>query len=180
MTWIDWIICVPLAYGFYKGFTKGFIIEFATLIALLLALYCGVKLTDFASKFLIDKFNLQTGFISIIAFACVFLCILVSVFSIAKLLELIVKITMLSLINKIFGGIFGLFKYGVLTIFLIYLLHSFNVKFNFYSEQTTSKSMLYNPSLRLSKGVITLYGDAKDVLNNFNVKPLDLKLNSEK
>ncbi len=164
MTWIDLMICLPLIYGIYKGFTKGLILELASFLALILALYGGVKLTDFVSKFLISKFHLETTFISIISFTCVFICILVSVFVLAKILEGFIKIAMLSLFNKILGAVFGLLKYVIILIFIIYFIDSFNTRFNFYSEQSIAKSKLFKPALRLSKAVVNIYSDNKNLL----------------
>ena len=164
------MICLPLIYGIYKGFTKGLILELASFLALILALYGGVKLTDIVSKFLISKFHLETTFISIIAFTCVFICILVSVFVLAKLLEAFVKITMLSLFNKIAGAVFGFLKYTIMMIFTIYFINSFNIRFNFYSEQNIDKSKLFKPALRLSKAVINFYSDNKNLLYQYNLE----------
>ena len=167
MNWIDYLICIFLFFGIYRGFTKGFIIQIASVLAILLALFGGVRLTDFVSRFLISKFELQTSFISIIAFTCVFICIVITVFTLAKFLEVLVKITMLSLLNKIAGAILGLFKYLLLIVFFIYLVNSYNKKLDLYSDTITQKSKFYNPAVRFSSGIIRFYGDNKNILNQY-------------
>ena len=179
MNWIDSLICVFLCFGIYRGFTKGFIIQIASVLALLLALFGGVRLTDFVSRFLISKFELQTSFISIIAFTCVFIFILISVFILAKFLEVLVKLTMLSMLNKITGAILGLFKYLLLLFFIIYLINSYNKKLGIISPSITDNSKFYNPALRFSSGMIRFYGDNKNILSQYQSKYIPSQKKSE-
>lgn len=175
MHWIDWIICVPLLWGFYTGFTKGLIIELASIAAFVLGIWGGIYLSDNVSGLIMQKLGVNTTYLPFISFALVFIIILITVFTLAKLLEGLIKITMLSLFNKIAGGLFGLLKFSLLLCFGFYFVHFINTKIGFYSSEIASKSILYKPFLSASDKMIEFLSDDNGRLKQLNFEKFHIE-----
>lgn len=154
MNIVDIIICIPLAWGLYKGFTKGLVIEIASLASLALAIYGGIKFSDYISTLLVEKFGWQTAFLPLISFVLIFIAIIIVVFTLAKLLERLLKLTALSPVNKLLGAVFGALKFGLIISVLLVIINSIDQKIQIVSDETKEQSLLYAPVLKLSTTLI--------------------------
>lgn len=154
MNYIDIILIIPLLWGLYKGFTKGLIIEAASIIALGLAIWGGIKFSDFLTGYITQNFNWNTKYLPIISFAIIFLGILIGVYTIAKLIEKLVKAVSLGFVNKLAGGIFGMLKFGLIMSVLIFVLNAIEKSVQLIPAETKQKSLLYEPIGKIAPIII--------------------------
>jgi membrane protein required for colicin V production len=154
MNYIDIIICVPLAWGLYKGFRKGFIIEVATLFSLLGAVWVAVNFSDFISRLIRDKLNWHNAYVPIISFVLLFIGVLAAVYGIAKLIERSIDAASLGPINKILGALFGAFKFALILSVLFFLVDAVEKSIPVFTSEKKSGSLLYKPVASIAPMVI--------------------------
>jgi membrane protein required for colicin V production len=154
MNYIDIIICIPLAWGLYKGFMKGFIIEVATLVSLLGAIWVAVNFSDLITHFIHDKLRWKSPYVPVISFVILFIGVLAGVYALAKLVERSIDAASLGPINKILGALFGAFKFALILSVIFFMIDVLENSYPFISSGTKSKSLLYKPVAAIAPIVI--------------------------
>ncbi len=154
MNYLDIIICVPVAWGLYKGFTKGFILEVAMLFALLGAIWVAVNCSDFISRYTHEHFGWTTKYLSVVSFVALFLGVLIGVYFLAKILEKTVDAASLGPVNKILGALFGAFKFVLILSVVFFMIDAVEQSFPFLSSEKKSQSLLYKPVASIAPIVI--------------------------
>ena len=153
MNYIDIIVLLFLLWGAYRGFSKGLIIEVATLLGLVFGVYVAIKYSSYTEDILVDFLNISSRYISYIALAVTFVLVAIVVYIIGKLLTKLIDIISLGLINKLLGTILGVAKYFVVVCVLLMIIDALNIKFQFLSEETQQKSLLFYPFLNFAQKI---------------------------
>ncbi|MCH2216131.1 MAG: CvpA family protein [Flavobacteriales bacterium] len=130
----------------FKGFKRGLIIELCTLMALTLGVYSAATFGEMGSEYLQETFNTDPRVSGVLGFALLFLIIVVLVFVFGKALEGVVKLVALGLVNKLFGLLFGGFKFALILSGILYLANGFPLTENLISDKQKQDSYLYNPA----------------------------------
>lgn len=154
MNYLDIIFVIPLLWGLYKGVTRGLVVEAATLAAFFLAVWVAVHFCDWLSGIFHEKFGSTTEYLPLIAFAVLFLGVLVLVFFVAKLAERTVKAGGLSVINKLLGGLFGILKFSLILSLVIFIFEAVEKSYPMIRSDTKSGSLLYDPIAKVAPAVI--------------------------
>lgn len=152
MNTIDIIILIPMVWAAYSGFKKGFIIELTTLIALAGGVYAGMHFSNYASELLSDKMG--SRFLPLASFGVTFLVVVILIFAIGKLLEKVVNMVALKLVNKVLGSVFSMLKAFLIISVLLMIFDNINQQFKFVSEETTSTSLLYKPTVETTQKLL--------------------------
>lgn len=153
MNYIDIIILLFLLFGAFRGFSKGLVIEVATLAGLILGVYISIRYSSYTEGILRDFMNITSEYISYIALAVTFIVVLVGVYILGKLLTKLVDIISLGLVNKLLGTLFGVVKYFIIVCVLLMIVDALNEKFQFISEETIQKSLLFQPFLNFAEKI---------------------------
>lgn len=161
MSYLDIFIIIPLLWGLYRGFTKGFIIELATLISLCLGILGAVKLSDFVSDYCVTNFGWTSEYLPQISFVITFVIIVVMVYLIAKAIEQFVRLAALGVLNRIFGSVFGVFKFAVAMSCLIYVINTMRTSEKIFPAEQKEKSLLYKPVASIAITVIPAFEKSK-------------------
>lgn len=156
MNYIDIIILLFLLFGAYRGFSKGLVIEIATLAGLALGVFIAVKYASFTEGILQDFLNISSKYISYIALAITFVIVVVGVYILGKLLTKLVDVISLGLANKLLGTLFGMVKYFIIVCILLMIVGALNEKFQFMSEETLQKSLLFYPFLNFAEKMYSI------------------------
>jgi len=154
MNYFDIIIIAPLLWGAYKGFKKGFIIEIASLIALFFGIYGGIKFSSISANYLGNLFNISVNLMPLISFAVTFIIIVIAIFSLAKLLQKIIKMVALGFINRLAGGIFGILKFGLILSVILNIVNTLNREIHFIDENIVKSSILFQPMANFSTKIL--------------------------
>ena len=145
MNGIDYVILGLLILALIRGFIKGFVMQLAALAALILGIYIAVHFSSYLAGILAIKFKWDPGIIRWVAFGILFALVVLAVHFTGKLVEKLLKITMLSFINRLAGALFA----GIKTIFimavLVTLINVINQRVQFFSLEKTEKSIFYKP-----------------------------------
>ncbi|MDP2089326.1 MAG: CvpA family protein [Flavobacteriaceae bacterium] len=153
MNTFDIILLIFLLYGFIRGIFKGLFVEVASLLALILGIYGAIYFSDFAGNYLHEAASWNKKYISIASFVLTFIIIVIVITLLGKFFTKIADLASLGLLNKLFGGIFGLLKMTLITSILLFYFQKFNGKVEIVSEETLQESMLYE-SVKEMAGII--------------------------
>lgn len=154
MNFIDILIIIPVLWGFWRGFMKGVVMEVATLVAFFLGVWGGMKFSDLLAGWIRNWFDSQSAYIPLIAFALIFVGILIAVFSLAKLIERSWEKTTLSAINKIAGGLFGCFKFVLIISVIFFVIDAVEKSITVIPPTVKDNSLLYRPVATVAPKVI--------------------------
>ena len=141
MNYLDIIIAVPLLYGLIKGFFNGLIKEVTALIALLVGVYVAINFSLYLEPKVAGVLSGYEQFISIIAFAILFLVSVLCVKAIGFMFEKLTKALALGIISRFLGGILGLLKVMVIISFLLFVITDYNL----VNKKIKDDSVLYKP-----------------------------------
>jgi membrane protein required for colicin V production len=154
MNFIDILILIPVLWGFWRGFMKGVVMEVATLVAFFLGVWGGMKLSDVVTGWIHDWTSSDSPYVPLIAFAIVFVGILIGVFAIAKFIERSMEQSTLSIFNKLLGGIFGCFKFLLIISVLFFVIDAVEKSVTVIPPAVKDKSLLYRPVSMIAPKVI--------------------------
>jgi membrane protein required for colicin V production len=127
MNLFDVILLVPLLYGAYKGFREGLILELFSILALILAFIGGFKLLHVVMEFMRDSWDMDGSWLPIIAFALIFVGIIILTNMAGKAISGILNMTFLGVFDKIGGAVLALFKWAFGISVLLWVLLRFNI-----------------------------------------------------
>ncbi|MDG1477113.1 MAG: CvpA family protein [Vicingaceae bacterium] len=154
MNYFDIIIIIPLLWGAYKGFKKGIIIEVASFIALGLGIWGGMKFSSVSAKYLSKAFDIAENIMPLISFAVTFILIVIAVFTLAKMLQKIIKMVALGFVNKAAGALFGMLKFGLIMSVIINFTNIINEQVTFIEPEMKNTSVLYKPIGKIAQIIV--------------------------
>lgn len=144
MNIFDVIVLIILLYGLMMGLIKGFIIEVAGIIALILGVMGSFKFARILEVSLNSYVDWSPKTIQIASFIILFIIIIYAVSLLAKMITKTLKIIALGIINRIFGGIFGLLKWCVILSSFVLVSQEINEIITLIPDKTLKDSVSYN------------------------------------
>lgn len=156
MQTIDIILASILGYGFIRGLWKGFFYELASFASLAVGIYVSIHFSTFVKIKLELWFNYHSEHISLISFILTFGLTVVGILFLAKFFTKVAYFASLGLINKLFGGLFGLLKMMLFISILLNMFAKLNKKEGLMSHEKVSKSVVYQPIIEISREIYPL------------------------
>ncbi|MFW5851884.1 MAG: CvpA family protein [Bacteroidota bacterium] len=157
---IDIIVLIPFLWGAFKGFKNGFISEGGTVAALILGIWAAVRFSEQGGAIIQEYFSVSVQYKEIIAFASIFLIVVIISFFITKLLHNLFKAISLEWLNKLLGVVFGAGKYLIILAFLFFLIETMTIKYYAEPIAVLDESLFFKPMAEfaemLLEGNITL------------------------
>ena len=140
---IDLILGVSLLYGLINGFFKGFFVEVASLLGLICGVYGAIHFSHFTTSYFEQKVEWDEQYINIIAFSVTFIFIVFVISLAGKALTKMANLIALGVLNKIFGGVFGVLKIGLILSIILMLFSNVNKTIPFVDQKDIDESVLY-------------------------------------
>ena len=144
MNIFDIIILIILSYGLINGFVKGFIIEVAGIISLILGVTGSFKFASILEVYFNSYVDWRPKTIQAASFIILFVIIIYAISLLAKMITKTLKIIALGMINRIFGGIFGLLKWCIILSSLVLVSQEINEIITLIPDKTLKESISYN------------------------------------
>ena len=144
MNIFDIITTIILIYGLINGFIKGFVVEVAGLISLVLGVMGAFKFADIFGIYLSPYFDLDPKIIQTGSFILLFIIIIYTISLLAKMITKTLKVVALGMINRIFGGIFGLLKWGIILSSFVLVTQEINEIITFMPQDRVEESISYS------------------------------------
>jgi membrane protein required for colicin V production len=135
----DVALSLFILIGAYSGYKQGFLIELFSFGAILLGVLGGFKLMGYAMIFLADEFNINETILPYLAFAVVFIAIVIIVRLLGKLMKVTIDKTFLGPVDQAAGAGLGLLKAAFMLSVVLWILDALNLDL---PEKWTSDSWL--------------------------------------
>lgn len=145
MNTLDIILLIFLLYGFIRGLFKGLFVEVASLFALILGIYGAIHFSDFTANYLHESLSWNPKYMTIASFILTFIIIVIAITLLGKFFTKMADFASLGIINKLFGGIFGLLKMALFLSVVLFYFQKINTKAALVAEKSLQESMLYSP-----------------------------------
>lgn len=150
MGFLDIILGGFLIYGFIRGLWRGFFVELASLLALFIGIFVAIKFSYLMKSLIENHVHWSAKSIQITAFAVTFILVVTGIFLLAKFFTTIANFASLGLINKLFGGVFGVIRIILILSISLNLFQKVNVNYTFAEKTTIEKSIFFNPILKMA------------------------------
>lgn len=150
MNTFDIIIAALLIFGFIRGLLKGLFVEVASLVALIAGVYGAIHFSYFVGNLLADYVSWNERYITIVSFAITFGIIVLVIGLLGKMFTKIADFASLGLLNKLFGGIFGVLKTGLILSVILLIFTKLNDTIPFISDEQKEDAILYEPVKNLA------------------------------
>jgi membrane protein required for colicin V production len=151
---IDLVVVVLLVLALIKGWRKGFIVGVFSFLAFIIGLAAAIKLSAIAADYIGASVNISQRWLPVVAFAVVFLAVVLLVRLGAKALEGVVAVAMLGWANKL-GGIV---LFALLYLFVFSILLFYVTQVHLINEETAQASVTYSYLQPLGPKVINALG----------------------
>jgi len=145
MNYIDLIIIILLIIAAVHGVVKGFIYEVTSLIALIAGVWGAMEFSGETQSFLVERLNMNSNYIAIIAFVITFILIIILVHFLGRAVEKAVETIALSTVNRILGLVFSVLKTAFILGILIMVIESFDNEVKILPKNDISESELSQP-----------------------------------
>lgn len=136
---IDIIVIVLLVWALFKGLRKGLIVGVFSFLAFLIGLAAAIKLSAIAANYIGENVNISQRWLPFIAFAIVFLIVVLLVRLGAKALEGVVNVALLGWANKLGGFLF----FALLYLFIFSVLLFYAAQLHLINDSTVQASVTY-------------------------------------
>jgi len=145
MTILDIFLLLPLGYGAWRGFKKGLIIEVFTLLAIVVGIYVAVHFSDTLSNKIVENVGEEYSSTPAISFTLIFLAVGALIYFGGVALERVIKVVNLSVMNRMFGLLFGLIKALYLLSIVLVTYESYDPNGKLLPLEKREASILYGP-----------------------------------
>ena len=171
MNYLDIAIAVSLPYGLIKGFSNGLIKEITGLLSLVVGIYVALNFSNLLEPHLSRIFDNYEQFKPLLAFAILFISVLLLIKLLGYLTDKLTKALALGFLSRILGGIFGMLKLALIISFLLMI----ESKFELIPQDTKQSAQLYKPITNLVELISPHIEKHKGLLEDFQEKTKQVK-----
>ncbi|NMB37191.1 MAG: CvpA family protein [Bacteroidales bacterium] len=147
---IDIILLVCLLPAFYFGIKNGLVKQIISVAVLYFGITLSLRFADVVSTWILKVVTLSDFWVKTISFILIFFVVAILLNLIGKLIEKILKITLLGWLNRLLGVIVTLAIFLVILSIIIHFIDAANNSFDFISKDKIAESKLYPLLLELS------------------------------
>lgn len=166
MNYLDILFVLLLIWGGWSGFKSGFIIQLFTTLALFIGLYAGVHFSNFTSRLLTEDLGFTSEYVPVVAFTLTFLAVGAMVYFAGKAIEKVVKVVLLSPLNKLAGLFLGLLKMSFYIGGFIMITESYDERNDIIDENTKAGSLMYYPIKNITTSTIPAFQESTIFIKN--------------
>ncbi len=137
---LDIIFIVIVIVAMIKGYQRGLIVGVFSFLALIIGLAAAMKLSTVVAGYIGKAVKISDQWLPLIAFALIFLIVVLLVRAIAAMIEKSIQFVMLGWVNRLGGIIFYTALY--ITVFSVILFYAEQMKL--IRAETIAKSLTYH------------------------------------
>ena len=162
MNYIDLIVGIILLFLAVRGFAKGLVIELASIVALIAGIWLALKFSVKVEGYLLEYTEIDKAYLPALAFAIVFVSVVVGVHFLARVLQRILKLAALGTLNRLAGALFAFMKGAVILSFVFVFINSFGGDaFNLLSPELRNNSLFYPYLSKLGPTIMPFITDSE-------------------
>lgn len=145
MSVLDLVLLVVIVFGLVRGLINGLFVEIASLIALIAGVYGAIHFSHYASTFIEDNSKWDENTVTVVAFACTFIIIVLIIALAGKALTKLADFAALGIVNRLLGALFGAIKVAVILSVILNIFANMRRALPLTDEKSIEDSMLYAP-----------------------------------
>ncbi len=146
MSLLDALFLLFIAFFAWKGFRNGLVKEVFRIVGLVLAGFLAFQYAEKIGFLLSRIIDIPEIYLPYIGFALIFIVTLLAIQAGIYFLDSLIQLLLLSIPNRLFGGLFGVLKSSLfVSIMLIFL-----AGFGFPDNEIKKESLLYKPLLKVA------------------------------
>lgn len=127
MKWIDIILVIIILFGAVGGYREGFVMTVVSLVAVILGILGGFLLLGQAMLMLDSNFRINENILPYIAFAIVFVVIVILVSVLGNIVRASIHMTFLGSLDSAMGALLGIVKSAFLLSVTFWILDSLKI-----------------------------------------------------
>lgn len=154
MATFDIVVLVVAVISFIYGMKRGIIIELSGVVGIILAIWAGTHFSYIVYDFMVAHFDVPSTAAPLIAFGLTVVIALMLFSYIARLLNKMINATILSIVNRLLGGIFSTLKILFLISCGIYVYEQYCGIQSDRWEAAKQSSISYTPIKSLAGYII--------------------------
>lgn len=168
MNWLDVLLLLPLLVGLVRGLMRGLISEIMAFVVVILGVLGARLAAPPASDWLLAQFCWPKEVCDVVAYVVIFLLIGIALSLLAKALHKFLKAIHLGWANRLAGGLFGVLKYGILVLIVVFAMDRTNAHFHWLDKSPVVRTSVVYP--QMVKLLHLLETETKPVINTENVE----------
>lgn len=180
MSYFDIIFVIAILWSAMRGWSTGFVIQLSSLVAMIIGAFVAYKTSYWVAEKFLSMINADPIIMNTIAFIITFVVVWGLVIMLGKFLNIVVKVALLGIVNRIFGVVFAVAKTVFILSIMLMLIGNLDKALNFLPKEQTEKSLLYKPIESFAPSVFPylkngfndlqkLWEDHKEKLNEVNI-----------
>jgi membrane protein required for colicin V production len=136
---IDVVCLILVLWAAFKGLRNGFVVGLFSFLAFIIGLAAALKLSTLAAEYIGTNTSIGELWIPFIAFAAVFLIVVLLVRLGAKGIESVIRVALLGWLNKL-GGVL---LYLLLYLFIFSIILFYAEQLHLIKEEAMNNSVVY-------------------------------------
>lgn len=129
MNGIDVALGIILLIGAFRGYRDGFLMAVVTFLAIILGVLGAFKLMGSAIVLLKQQFELDENVLPYLAFALVFIAIVIAVSFLGRMLRASVEKSFFGLVDQALGAVIGILKMAFMASIVFWIVDSLTIQF---------------------------------------------------
>ncbi len=159
---IDILVAIALVFAVVKGIRNGLIIAVFSILAFIIGMAAALKLSTVVAAWLAQSTNINVQWLPFLAFALVFLLVVLAVRSVAKLIEKAMDLAWMGWVNKL-GGIL---IYACMYLLILSVLFFYGTQLKLITEEARTTSVAYAYIAPVGPKVIEMIGVVIPIFSN--------------
>lgn len=145
MNWLDVLLVLPLLVGLVRGLMRGLISEIIAIVVVIFGVLGARFGAPAFSAWLLAQFAWPQGVCDVVAYTLLFLAVAIILAICAKLLTKFLRAIHLGWANRLFGGVFGMAKYGIIVLLIVFVMDRTNDAFHWLDSSPVVKTSIVYP-----------------------------------
>ena len=145
MNWLDVLLLIPLLIGLVRGLMRGLVTEVIAILVVIIGVLGARSFAPPFSTWMHKQFAWQGEVCDVVAYVLIFLSIAIVLAILARLLSKFLKAIHLGWANRLFGGIFGICKYAILVLIVVFAMEKTNKSFHWLDKSKVVKTSIVYP-----------------------------------
>lgn len=159
INWLDVILVLPLVVGLVRGLMRGLISEIIAIVVVILGVLGARFGAPPFSAWLLTQFAWPQGVCDVVAYTLIFLGIAILLSILARLLTKFMRKIHLGWANRLAGGLFGIAKYGLIVLVVVFVMDRTNDTFHWLDgAQVVSDSVIYPLMVKATHALLSFAG----------------------
>ena len=155
MNWLDVLLLLPLLLGLVRGLMRGLISEIIAIVVVILGVLGSRLLTPSFSAWILSQFAWPQEVCDVVAYVLIFLAIAILLSLLARVLNKFLRAIHLGWANRLLGAAFGVAKYGIIVLIVVFAMDRTNQAFHWLDESPVVKSsVVYPHAIMLERDII--------------------------